>query len=49
MNLIIKKLESILNKESKKKILIVAEYNQILNYIDESLKNHKVEYYKKYG
>lgn len=47
MNLIIKKLENILNKESKNKILIVAEYNQILNYIDESLKNHKVEYYKK--
>ena len=47
-NLLILNLEGILNKEIDKKILIVAEHNQILGYINESLKdNYKIENYKK--
>lgn len=47
-NIIISNLEGILNKEINKKILIVAEHNKILGYINDSLKGkYKIDNYKK--
>lgn len=41
-------LEKILNKEFKKNIYIVAEYNEILKFIEDLLKKkYNIEYYKK--
>jgi hypothetical protein len=47
INSIIKKLENIIIKENNKKILIVSEYNEILNYLVDNLKTYELEYYKK--
>ena len=47
INSIIKKLENIIKKENGKKILIISEYNEILNYLVDNLSEYKLEYYKK--
>ena len=47
INSIIKKLENIIKKENEKKILIISEYNEILNYLVDNLSEYKLEYYKK--
>ena len=47
-NFVIDSLNNILIRESDKKILITAEYNQILEYIKEVLKdNYDIDIYKK--
>jgi hypothetical protein len=47
INSIIKKLETIIIKENNKKILIISEYNEILNYLVDNLDTYELEYYKK--
>lgn len=49
-NIIMNKLDNILQKEFKlkNKVMLVAEHNEILSYLEDYLKdNYKTEYYKK--
>lgn len=47
INVVIKKLKNIIKNELNKKILLVAEHNKILDYLNESLIDYNIEYYKK--